>query len=90
MSRKWTSRKEGNTVNVEDGDEEEEDMTHFVLRCNKLQWIRIEINELQRPVMENEDIVVGQFVFEGEEEMIYCKMKTVEKMWMERKKIYER
>ena len=58
--------------------ETDEDLFHFLLLCNKLDEIRRV--ELQRPIMESEIVVVGNFIFE-EEEQIYDKMRIVEQMW---------
>ena len=60
--------------------ESDEDLFHFLLHCNKLDEIRRRRVELQRPIMESEIVVVGNFIFE-EEEQIDDKMKIVEQMW---------
>ena len=49
--------------------EDEEDLFHFMLHCRMLQDIRINRIELQRPIGENEEATVGDFLFEGEDQM---------------------
>ena len=65
--------------------EEEENISHFVMKCPNLQAIRIECIELQWPLNENIEELLGQFIFDNQD--INKKMNLIEKMWKRRRQL---
>ena len=59
-----------------------EDLIHFVLDCGALEEQRCEAVELQRPRFEQEQDVVGEFLFGGEENR--RKRETLMRKWRRR------
>ena len=65
--------------------EEEENLKHFMLRCKEYEEERktiITMLELQRPYEEDENQVIGKFLFK--EERIEEKKELLQKMWKKR------
>ena len=62
--------------------EEEENLRHFILRCKEYEEERKTIIELQRPYEEDENEVIGKFLFK--EERIEEKKELLQKMWKKR------
>lgn len=62
-----------------------EDLKHFVLECGRLEEERATSVELQRPRVEDEDEVIGTFLFD--ETRREAKMRTMKRMWYRRKNI---
>ena len=69
--------------------EENEDMEHFLIKCNSLQQLRQQYLELQRPNYEQMDDIINRL-------LIFTETRTVKieeninflyKMWMKRKKL---
>ena len=73
-----------------------EDLRHFILDCRCLEKERMEVAELQRPRVEDDDEVLGCFLFgrEGEQEKkrALCHMwrRREREMRREEKKLVER
>ena len=66
-------------------EEEEENLEHFLLHCGKIEGVRRQELELQRPRWESSDEVVGRFLFgDGNE----CARKLVLlRMWNKRSRL---
>jgi len=63
---------------------EREDDLHFILECEVLEEIRGEAMELQRPRVENGEVVVGQFLFgEGD---VRRRRRILGDMWRRRER----
>ena len=62
--------------------EEEENLGHFILRCKEYEEERKTMIELQRPYEEDENQVIGKFLFK--EERIEDKKELLQKMWKKR------
>ena len=59
-----------------------EDLGHFMLHCQRLNKERISRVELQRPINMNEDSILGNFFFDGNN--LHEKIDAVYKMWNKR------
>ena len=62
---------------------EVEDLAHFVLECRLFNSERGNLEELQRPYIENQDELLGGFLFDKANIMI--KKKYIGKIWKKRK-----
>ena len=60
----------------------DEDLMHFMLHCSELANIRSRRIELQKPHIENEEEVVGDYLFKKENQP--HKMATLYDMWKRR------
>ena len=65
---------------------EVEDLKHFILDCPALEGERQGERELQRPRRENEEKVMGRFLF-GEEEGRSGRVETLVRMWRRRRRM---
>ena len=65
----------------------DEDMNHFLIHCRSLATTRQEIRELQSPVMEDEDYVIGDILFREVE--MERRLDVIARMWNQRGKIIE-
>ena len=68
---------------------EDETLKHFIIRCDRLQEIRKGFLLLQRPNIENEDEIISEFLFMGEniEQNRNEHLVQLQTLWTVRKKI---
>ena len=62
-----------------------EDIYHFILHCHKLKEMRIYIAELQQPYIEDQEQIVGEFLFERKN--IDKKKESLYQMWKRRESL---
>ena len=60
-----------------------EDLAHFLLHCPKLESERSKINRLQRPRIEDENLVIGEILFNDEK----TEAANLYRMWLKRKSL---
>ena len=61
---------------------DKEDIHHFMLHCEKLRHIRLESIYLQKPHAIDENVIIGDFLFEEEDKD--HKRETLYRMWRKR------